>query len=243
MIPSTLQSGQISLTSLRRQELHLDADRRGDSGVIMIFVHPVAGAREADVGDLAQADVEAGLFLERLVERDRIFVDLPDRIAEVEERQEARRVPGRARGQFLALDENAVAPAFLGEMIERRDADHAPADDHRPRMLSHADTQASPSRADRSLPPLRGKVSAGGRRMRGPARSATMQRASRRELLIRPRFQRVHLLPQGEKVDPLPQGQKGIRRHEAADSAGAYRLRRPVDPAPLCLPIRLRHCQ
>ena len=102
------------LDLLRGQELDLDADRGGDSGVIVIFVHPVAGAREADVGDLAQADVEAGLFLERPIEADRIFVDLPDRIAEIEERQEARRVPGRARRQLLALDENAVAPAFPG---------------------------------------------------------------------------------------------------------------------------------
>ena len=84
------------LDLLRRQELDLDADRRGDAGVIVIFVHPVAGAGEADVGDLAQADVEAGLILERPIEGDRIFVDLPDRIAEVEERQEARRMPGRA---------------------------------------------------------------------------------------------------------------------------------------------------
>ena len=78
-----------------------------------------------------------GLLLERPVERDGIFVDLPDRIAEVEQRQQPRRMPGRARRQFLALDENAVRPAFLGEMVERRDADHAPADDHRPRMRSH----------------------------------------------------------------------------------------------------------
>ena len=126
------------LDLLRREELDLDADGRGDAGVIAIFVHPVAGAREADVRHLAQADVEPGLLLERLVERDGIFVDLPDRIAEVEERQEARRVPGRAGGQLLALDENAVAPALLRQMIERRDADHAPADHHRPRMRSHA---------------------------------------------------------------------------------------------------------
>ena len=41
--------------------------------------------------------------------------------------------------------------------------------------------------------PLREKLAAEGRLMRGPARSA-----SRRGPLIRPRFQRVHLLPRGE---------------------------------------------
>ena len=50
-----------------------------------------ARAREADIADLPEADVEAGLRFERPVERDGIFVDLPDRVAEVEERQEPRR--------------------------------------------------------------------------------------------------------------------------------------------------------
>ena len=63
MIPSISQSGQISLTSLGRQELDLDADRLGDARVIFVLVHPVARAREADVGDLAKADVEPGLLL------------------------------------------------------------------------------------------------------------------------------------------------------------------------------------
>ena len=125
------------------EELHRDADRLRDAGVVIVLVHPVAGARKTDVRHLAKADVEPRLLFQRPVERNGIFVNLPDRIAEVEQRQQARRMPGRARGQFLALDENAIGPAFPGEVIERRDADHAPADDHRPRMRSHVDTHAS----------------------------------------------------------------------------------------------------
>ena len=120
------------------QELHLDADRLGDAGVIVIFVHPVAGAREADVRHLAKADVEAGLLFQRAVERDRIFMDLSDRVAEVEQRQETRRMPGRAGSQLPALNEDAVGPALPGEMVERRDADHAPANDQSPRVRSHS---------------------------------------------------------------------------------------------------------
>ena len=82
--------------------------------------------------------IEPGLLFQRLVERDRIFMDLSDRVAEVEQRQETRRMPGRAGGQLLALDEDAVGPALPGEMIERRDADHAPANDHSPRVRSHS---------------------------------------------------------------------------------------------------------
>ena len=70
-----------------------------------------------------------------LVERDRVFVDLADRVAHVEERQQAGGMPGRARGQLLALDQHDVGPALLGKMIERRDADHAAADHHRARLV------------------------------------------------------------------------------------------------------------
>ena len=120
-----------------REELDLDADRLGDAGVVIVLVHPVAGAGEADVRHLPKAGVEARLLFEGLVERDGILMNLSDRVAQVEQRQQARRMPGRAGGQLLALDEHAVGPALPGEMVERRNADHAPADHHRPRMRSH----------------------------------------------------------------------------------------------------------
>src|ERR1700685_4190648 len=59
-------------------------------------------------------------------------------MAEVEQRQKSCRMPGRTRGQFLALDEHAVGPTLLREMIERRDANHAPANHHCPRVRSHS---------------------------------------------------------------------------------------------------------
>src|SRR5271156_620907 len=62
----------------RREEFDLDADRLCDARVIIVFVHPVAGPREANVRHLAKAGVEASLLLERLVERYRILMDLPD---------------------------------------------------------------------------------------------------------------------------------------------------------------------
>ncbi len=136
--PSVSHSGQISLDLARGQEFDLDApDRRGDAGIIFVLVEAIPRASEADVGDLAQADVEPGLSAERLVESDRIFVDLPDRVGKVEQRQQAGGVPGRAGGQFLALDQNAIAPALLGQMIERGYADNASADHDRSCMRAH----------------------------------------------------------------------------------------------------------
>ena len=120
MMPSVSQSGQIALTSSGVSTLTRDADRPRDAGVVHVLVPAIPGPREADVGDLAEADILSGLGLERLVEADRVFVDLADRVGEVEERQQPGRMPGRARGQLLPLDENDVGPALPGEVIERR---------------------------------------------------------------------------------------------------------------------------
>ncbi len=127
-----------------RQHLDVDANGLGDALVGHELVEAVAGAGEADVRDLLEADRLAGLRFEGLVERDRVFVDLADRVAHVEERQKARRMPGRAGGELLALDEHDVAPALLGEMIERADADDPAADDDHPSLRSHDPPLACP---------------------------------------------------------------------------------------------------
>ena len=100
------------------QQLDLDAaDRLRDAGIVAVLVEPVGGAGEADVGHRPETDRLPRLGLERAVEVDRIFVDLTDRVAHVEQRQQAGRVPGRTGCQFLALDEDAVRPALLHEMV------------------------------------------------------------------------------------------------------------------------------
>ena len=121
----------------RRQELDLDPDRRRDAGILVVLVHAVAVQRETDVGDLAEADALAGLSLQRLIQRDRVLVDLADRVAHVEQGQEARGVPGRTRGQLLALDQHHIRPALSGQLIEGGDADRAAADHHHARMALH----------------------------------------------------------------------------------------------------------
>ncbi len=122
---------------LRRQHIDAHADGLGNAGIIHIFVPAILGAGETDVGDLGETDIHAGLFLQFLVELHGIFVDLANRVAHVEQRQKPGRVPGGTGGQLLALDEHAVAPALLGQMIKRRDADDAATDHHRPCMCLH----------------------------------------------------------------------------------------------------------
>ena len=146
-----------------RQELDLNADRRGHARVLVILVHAVPVEGETDVRDLGEADVLAGLRLEGLVEGDRVFVDLADRVAHVEERQKARRVPGRAGGQLLALDQDHVRPALFRKVIKRRDPDRTTADHHHPRLRFHDPPPALPPR-----PALPGLPSAEPYRRLGP---------------------------------------------------------------------------
>ncbi len=117
-----------------RQLVDLDADGLGHAGVIHELVPAVRGAGEADVGAFLEAHMLAGLGFELAIELDRVFVNLADRIGHVEQRQQARRMPGGAGGQLLALDEDDIAPALLGQVVERRNADDAAADHHHARL-------------------------------------------------------------------------------------------------------------
>ena len=84
------------LDLLRRQEAHVDADGCRDPGVVAVLVHAVRRTGEANIGNLLQADRLARLGLEALIKRDRMLMQLADRIGEVEQRQEPGRVPRRA---------------------------------------------------------------------------------------------------------------------------------------------------
>ena len=150
-----------------RQQVDIDADRPRDAHVIEIFVEPVLRAGKADVADVGETDVEPGLGLEARVQIHRILVHLADRIAQVEQRQQPRGMPCRSGGQFLALEEHAVAPAQLGEVIERAHTHHAATDHHHAcmRLQGHVppDEIANPCVANR--PPISEIISAyrGGR--------------------------------------------------------------------------------
>jgi hypothetical protein len=64
-------------------------------------------------------------------------VNLPDRVAHVEQRQQTGGVPGGAGGELLALDENHVAPALPGEVVEGPHPDDAAPDDDHPSLRFH----------------------------------------------------------------------------------------------------------
>jgi hypothetical protein len=90
-----------------------------------------------------EADILAGLRRQPLVQVDRVLVQLADGVAHVEQRQQSGGMPGGSGGQFRALEQHDVLPAFFGQVIERADTDHAAADDDHPGMAFH---NVSPAR-------------------------------------------------------------------------------------------------
>jgi len=64
-------------------------------------------------------------------------VELANRVAHVEKRQQARSMPGGACRKLGALDQGDVGPALFCQMIERADPDNPTADDQDPNMCLH----------------------------------------------------------------------------------------------------------
>ncbi len=115
---------------VRRQELHVDTDRPGGGRILIVLVHAVIVHRETQIPDLLEADGLARLLFELPIQLDRVFVNLTDAVAHIEKRQQSRGMPRRTRCQFALLDQHdVVAPAFLGKVVERADADDTAADD------------------------------------------------------------------------------------------------------------------
>jgi hypothetical protein len=69
-------------------------------------------------------------------------MDLPNRVAHVEQGQEPRRVR-RAGCQLFALDEDDIDPACLREVVLRRDTHHASADHDHAGVRFHVDVPSS----------------------------------------------------------------------------------------------------
>ena len=69
-----------------------------------------------------------GKLLDLLVELDGVLLQLGDVGVAVDGVHATRRVPGRAGGELVALEQHEVRPAALGEVVEHRAADHPPSD-------------------------------------------------------------------------------------------------------------------
>ena len=118
------------LDFLDRQHVAFHADGVRGAAVPVVLVHPILVHGQAQVTGVVEAHRLPGFILEGPVQLDRILVQLADRIGHVEQRQQPRSVPGRPGRQLRALEQDAIIPAFFGQMIEGRYADDAPADNN-----------------------------------------------------------------------------------------------------------------
>ncbi len=107
-------------------------------------------SRQVDAAGHMHADILAALLLQRLVEADGVALQRGDVRVGIDGVETRGRMPGGARRQLLALDQNDVLPAQLGQMIEDADADHAAADDRYAIMRFHG--LLSPPAASAPLP-------------------------------------------------------------------------------------------
>ena len=93
------------------------------------LVQALGRVGEGQAADVVQAAGLAADLLQLLVEADGVALERGHVGVGVQGVEAARRVPGRARGQLVALDQDDVAPAELGQVIEHAAADDAAADD------------------------------------------------------------------------------------------------------------------
>jgi hypothetical protein len=90
-----------------------------------------------------------GELLDLAVQIDRVLLQLRDVWIAVDRVHAPGRVPGRAGGQLIALEQQRIGAAELPQVVEHRAADHAAADHHHPGLRGHAQGSSLPISARR----------------------------------------------------------------------------------------------
>ena len=125
-----LEEGITRLQIVRRADLDLHALVAAHALDALELLHARAGMGEADrAGDMV-VDRVVHRLRQPAVELGGVALHVHDRPGGGEGRHVARRVPGGAGGELVALEEHAVGPASEREMVECRAAHGAAADDH-----------------------------------------------------------------------------------------------------------------
>jgi hypothetical protein len=111
-------------------DLDLEPELPRHRGAALQLLEAGIGQRDGDRAVLLEAGGPAGLCLERLEQRRRVFGKLGEIAGGAQLADKARGMPGGARGQLLALEEDHVGDAEFGQMISERGADDTAANDH-----------------------------------------------------------------------------------------------------------------
>ena len=100
-------------------------------------VQAVLGSGDGEAAHVVQAAGLSGQLLELAVEGDGVALQRGHVGVRVEGVEAARGVPGRARGELGSLDQDHVAPARAGEVVEHAAPDHPAADHCDPNVRLH----------------------------------------------------------------------------------------------------------
>ena len=116
-------------------------------------VHPLGRTGQHDAAGNVHAARLPGDLLELLVEVDRVLLQLGDVGIAVHGVHAARGMPGRARCQLVALDQQHVLPTRLGQVIQDTGAHDASADHHDSGSTLHRFTRLRRQGGLTTLPP------------------------------------------------------------------------------------------
>ena len=114
----------------RRDDLHRQAERLRPGGLAADLLEPRLRRREPQAAELVPAGIVPRQLLELRVEADRVLHHPCQRDRRAELPDEPGRVPGRAVGELVLLEQHGVRPPELSEVVQGRAADHAAADHH-----------------------------------------------------------------------------------------------------------------
>ena len=123
-----LDQRPLRLDLIRGQELIRHTAGLSGRGIEHILIHPRIGLRHPQIAHHGKSSVQPGLSLQGLIELDRILMNMRRRKRHVEQRQKPRRMPSRARGQLVPLQQHYIIPTRLRQMIGNRRANRAAPD-------------------------------------------------------------------------------------------------------------------
>ena len=118
----------LGLGAAQLVEIDLEVTRLGGLHAQLVFT--ILALRKIQRTRLGDAAALPGFALELFVELHRVVLQPGDIVVVMQAVDAGCRVPGRARGQFVAFEQHDVGPAELGQVIQDRRADQAAADDY-----------------------------------------------------------------------------------------------------------------
>ena len=127
----------------RRQQLEFDPLGARLRDHVPELVHPLGAVRQAQAAGLVIVDLVADFLRQPCVQRGRVALQPENAPGGGEVRTVAGRVPGGARGEFVALEQDHVGPAEAREVVQRAAADRAAPDDDHPRVALQGRTHAA----------------------------------------------------------------------------------------------------